>query len=181
VKRQGANEVDIVIREALPDDAEAIAHVMVTAMQSAFRGIVPEYCLEWPDSAANWKKTLTNGLDGGVFLDVAQAEDGLVVGYAMGGPSTTDTAYRGELIQLSVLPNYQRRGIGSLLVRHVARRLAAQGIHSMCVKVLRANPNRLFYERLGGQYVSEHPYDWDGVIFPMCVYGWTDTRQLIEG
>jgi ribosomal protein S18 acetylase RimI-like enzyme len=153
---------------------------MIAAMRSAFRGIVPQQNLEWPDSAANWKRGLTNGLGAGIFLDVAQTQDGLVIGYAMGGPSTVDPAYQGELIHIHVLPDYQRQGIGGLLVRHVARRLAAGGIHSMCVKVMHANPNRTFYERLGGHYVSEHPYDWDGVILPECVYGWADTRTLIE-
>jgi ribosomal protein S18 acetylase RimI-like enzyme len=170
----------ILVREAIPEDAEAIAEVMITAMRSAFQGIVPEHCLEWPDSAAKWKKTLANGFEAGVFLDMALAENGLVVGYVMSGPTQSDDLYRGEVLQLSVLPDYQRQGIGSLLMRHAASRLATQGIHSLCVKVMQINPNRIFYERLGGQYVSEHPYDWDGVIFSECVYGWADTRELVE-
>jgi hypothetical protein len=47
--------MDILVREAVPDDAEAIAKVMIAAMRSAFQGLVPEHCLECPDSAAEWK------------------------------------------------------------------------------------------------------------------------------
>jgi hypothetical protein len=66
-------------------------------------------------------------------------------------------------------------------VVHVADRLAAQGISSLRVEVLRANPNRGFYERLGARYLDEHPYEQDGVVLPMCVYGWADTRALRDG
>jgi GNAT superfamily N-acetyltransferase len=173
--------MDILIRDAVPDDAEAIAAVMINGMRSAFQGVVPDHCLQWPDSAANWKKALTEGFDAGEFLVVAQADDGTMVAYALGGLYHDDPVYRGELKQLNVLPAYQRQSIGGLLVRHVAGRLAEDGIHSMCVKVLRANPYRVFYERMGGQYVGEHPYDWDGVMMPECVYAWRDTQVLVKG
>jgi GNAT superfamily N-acetyltransferase len=172
---------NILVRGALVDDAEAVAGVMIAAMRSAFDGLVPQHCLEWPDSAADWKKSLTNGLGEGVFLDVAQAEDGRVVGYVMGRPRQGDPLYPGEVLHIHVLPNYQGQGIGGLLVRHTAKRLALQGIHSLCVKVLCVNPNRRFYERLGGEYVCEKPYDWDGVIFSECMYGWKDTQRLVDG
>ncbi len=168
------------MRAATVDDAETVANVMISAMRSAFDGLVPQHCLEWPDSAADWKKSLTNGLGEGVFLDVAQAENGLVAGYVMGGPTQGDPLYQGEVLHVNVLPNYHRQGIGGLLVRHVAQRLAAQGIYSLCVKVLCVNPYRRFYERLGGEYVREQPYDWDGVMMSECMYGWKDTKRLMN-
>jgi GNAT superfamily N-acetyltransferase len=172
--------MNILIREAVADDAEAIAAVMINGMRSAFQGVVPDRCLQWPDSAANWKKALMEGFDAGDFLVVAQADDGKRIAYALGGFYLDDPNYRGELKQLNVLPAYHRQGIGGLLLRHVAGRLAEDGIYSMCVKVMRANPYRVFYERLGGQYVSEHPYDWDGVMMSECLYGWQDTRELVK-
>jgi ribosomal protein S18 acetylase RimI-like enzyme len=161
------------------DDAEVLAEVMIAALRGAFQGIVPDHILEWPDSVTNWRRGFAEGFGDGVFLDVALADDGMVVGYVMGGLSG-DAAYQGEVISLMVLPTYQGKGVGGMLVRHVAKRLAERGIHSLCVKVIRSNPNRIFYERLGGQYVSEHPYDWDGVLMPECLYGWKDTRGLVE-
>ena len=102
-----------------------------------------------------------------------------VIGFAWGGPNTKDYEYDGELRQIAVLPAYQGRGIGRLLVCHVARYLIELGMHRMMVEVLRVNPNRLFYEHLGATYVSEHPYNWDGVILSSCVYGWADIRPLL--
>lgn len=173
--------MNILVRGAMPEDAEAIARVMIGAMRSAFDGLVPERNLEWPNSAADWKKTLTKGFEAGGFLDVAQAENGLVVGYVMSGPTQNNDLYHGEIMHIHVLPGYQGQGIGSLLMRHAASRLAVQGIHSLCVKVMCVNPNRVFYERLGGEYVREQPYDWDGVIFSECMYGWIDTQRLVDG
>jgi ribosomal protein S18 acetylase RimI-like enzyme len=121
-----------------------------------------------------------DGPDPGEVLLVA-AEEGVVVGYAIGEPCADDEVYRGQLTQLCVLPSHQRRSVGRLLLREVASRLAAQGIHSLRVGVLRVNPNRLFYERLGGQYLYDRELDWDGVLLPECVYGWRDTRRLLEG
>jgi ribosomal protein S18 acetylase RimI-like enzyme len=171
--------VDISIRDANPDDADSLAHVLISAMQGAFRGLVPEYCLQWPNSAANWRQSLTEGLGDDTFLIAAQTAD-TVVAYAMGGRSD-DPTYRGELKQLMVLPSHQRQGIGRLLACETARRLAALGIESMCVKVLKANPHRLFYERLGGVFVREAVYDWDGVPMPEYTYGWKDVQQLVDG
>jgi hypothetical protein len=56
-----------------------------------------------------------------------------------------------------VQPTYHRQCIGRLLLWDVAQKLAEQDVESLCVRVLKDNPNRSFYERLGGQYVSERP------------------------
>lgn len=170
--------MDITLREAAPDDAEALARIIVTAYEHAFRGLVPDQCLAFTEaeSAANWKRTLHDGLPDRDFMVVAQATDGIVAGYVWGGPHD-DPLYRGEIRQIAVLPAHQSKGIGRQLVCYVAQRLAdEQNIHSLRVSVLRINPNRAFYERLGGLYVSEHPYNWEGETFPECVYGWADTR-----
>jgi ribosomal protein S18 acetylase RimI-like enzyme len=172
--------MDISLRRALVSDADGLAHVLITANEHAFRGRVPDKCLEFAEaeSATNWRRTLSEGLPDGDFLVVAQTRTGKIVGYTWGGPNTKEVVYSGEIRQLSVEPNYQRRGIGRKLVCHVAQRLAEQGMFSMRVEVLHINPNRVFYERLGGTFVSEHPYDWDGVIFSSDVYGWSDTRSF---
>jgi ribosomal protein S18 acetylase RimI-like enzyme len=120
------------VREAVAEDAEAIARVMIDGMRSVFTGLVPDHLLEWPESVVGWRKTLTNDLNNGTFLDVAQAENGLVVAFVMGAPSQANPLYEGEVLQLNVLPQYQRQGIGRLIVGHAAKRLAKNGIHSLC-------------------------------------------------
>lgn len=174
--------MEIMLREVVATDASALAHVLITANDHAFRGRVPDQCLEFSEteSAANWQRTLSEGLPDKDFMIAAQALTGEMVGYAWGGPNTSDTVYAGELRQLSVLPAYQKRGIGRRLVCEVVHRLVEKSMGTMRVEVLHVNPNRAFYERLGGVYLSEHPYDWDGVKLTMCVYGWTDTTVFLR-
>lgn len=175
--------MDVALRDVVAGNAGALAHVLVTANEHAFRGRVPDQCLESTEaeSAANWQRFLAQGLPSGDLMVVAHTPAGTVIGYTWASPHPEDTVYRGEIRQLSVLPTYQRRGIGRRLVCHLARRLAEQHIDSLRVEVLRVNPNRIFYERLGGIFVAEHPYDWDGVTLASCVYGWADTRSLLVG
>ncbi len=171
----------IAIRDLTLDDITALAHILVTANEDAFRGLVPDHCVDFPEaeSAANWTRFLGGeGLPDGDFMVVAET-DGEVVGYIWGGPNDKEADYAGEIRQINVLPTYQGHGIGRQLVCYLARRLAQQNIHSLRVETLSINPNRFFYERLGGIFVSEFPYDWDGFTLPATVYGWADTRSLL--
>lgn len=171
------------IRDLTPDDIDALAHILVTANDATFRGLVPDACLEFTEaeSAANWRRFLLGegqGLPEGDCMLIAEV-DGQAVGYAWGGASDHEPEYAGELRQISVLPAYQGRGVGRQLVCEVARRLDAQGIRSMRVWAVCINPNRAFYERLGAVFVREFPFDWDGFATSGCVYGWADTMPLL--
>lgn len=174
--------MDISIRNVVSSDADALAHILVTAEEHVFRGLVPDKCLEFTEaeSAANWQTFFVEGMPKADFMIVAETATHQAVGYAWSGPTTNDTQYAGELRQISVLPAYQGFGIGRLLVADVARRLAEQNIYSLKVEVLQVNPNRLFYEHLGATFVSQHLYNWDGITLPACVYGWSDTRGLLS-
>ena len=173
--------MNITLRDLRPDDAALLAKFVVRANEHAFRGLVPDHLLEFSEaeSAANWQRTLNEGLPDGDFMIIAETEAGEAVGYGWGG-KYDDPLYHGELRQINVLPGYQGHGIGRLLLCQVAQRLAEQDIHSMRVEVLYINPNRAFYERLGGEFVAEGVWDWDGMLLPKYVYGWADTRALLE-
>jgi ribosomal protein S18 acetylase RimI-like enzyme len=172
--------VEITLRDILPGDAPTLAHILIAANEHAFRGRVPDQCLEFSEaeSTANWQRALTQGLPEGDFMLVAQTPVGEVVGYAWGG-AFDDATFQGELRQIMVLPTYQGQGIGSSLLCRVAERLLEQQIHNMRVEVLYVNPNRAFYERMGGVFLEEGLYDWDGVMLPRYVYGWEDTHALL--
>lgn len=170
------------IRDAIYDDAPALADTVIEPIVTTFRGRVPDQCLSWltrEESIANWQRWFQSDHSDGQFLLVAELLEGPVVGCALGGPQPDDPQFQGELYLLGVLSTHQRHGIGRHLVSTVATRLLQQGIPSMRVSVLMINPNRYFYERLGGQYVREQPYDWNGVLFSEAVYGWTNITRLL--
>jgi hypothetical protein len=63
----------ITLRPVTPDDANALAHVLITANETAFRGLVPDQCLTFTEaeSAANWRRFLAGeGLPDGDFAVV---------------------------------------------------------------------------------------------------------------
>jgi ribosomal protein S18 acetylase RimI-like enzyme len=174
--------VNYQVRDARIEDAPALADVVIIPIVTAFQGLVPDVCLTWltrEESIANWQKWFEDKEDDDRFLLVAELDSGLVIGCALGGPQADDPRFAGELFLLGVLPEYQGQNVGRSLVRAVAARLYDRGIWSMRVLVVSVNPHRLFYEKLGAQYVGEAPYDWNGVELTEVIYGWPDITFLL--
>jgi ribosomal protein S18 acetylase RimI-like enzyme len=72
--------------------------------------------------------------------------DGAVVGTVMGGYD----GHRGWIYSVAVLPQHQRRGIGTALIRHLESTLAALGCLKVNLQVRSTNAAVIaFYERLG--------------------------------
>ena len=175
-------EPNVVLRDVVAADAAALAHILITANNATYRGVVPPQCLIFTEalSAANWSRTLTSGLSPDEFIVIAESTTTReAVGYAWAGPCAKDAVQDAELKQIMLLPAAQRKGVGRFLLRYVAKRLSAQGLRGMRVDVLRVNPNRGFYERLGARFVSERDFDWDGVVLSMCTYAWPDMNALL--
>jgi ribosomal protein S18 acetylase RimI-like enzyme len=81
-----------------------------------------------------------------LFFVATRDEDGVVVGTALAGYD----GHRGWLYSLAVDPAARRHGIGTQLVRHAERQLAARGCPKLNLQVLRDKPEVLaFYEALG--------------------------------
>jgi GNAT superfamily N-acetyltransferase len=164
---------------------------LVSANESAFRGLVPDACLEWTaeQSAANWTRNFKDDgmLKDGECLYVAEVENGRVVGLASLGDvrpldkvdQPVDPVYAYELLVLNVDADWHRLGIGRQLVARAASELVAKDINHLLVRVLKDNPNRYFYERMGAVYLGSEPYNWDGYQTQQLIYGWTDTGKLV--
>jgi ribosomal protein S18 acetylase RimI-like enzyme len=65
-----------------------------------------------------------------------------------------------ELQSIYVLPDAQRRGIGSALLRLIAERLVADGSASMCVGYSPENPYKQFYLKHGAVELDPHWAVW---------------------
>lgn len=170
------------IREAISDDIPGIARVHVDTWRTAYIGIVPaEYLakLSYERSEARWRENLFGQGDAGFAL-VAEA-DGLVVGFAGGGPERDGIpGYDGELYALYVLASYQRRNIGQTLLHTAAQRLAADGFKAMLLWVLQENAQaRAFYEAMGGVWVDEKAITIGGAELIDVAYGWPDLHTWL--
>jgi GNAT superfamily N-acetyltransferase len=171
--------MDTSCRRALLSDAGAIAQVHVATWRTAYRGIVPQACLDSLDLNArkqNWAEWL--GRDG-VAVFVAEAE-GRLCGFIAGGRLREPVGDCDcEIYAIYVLADAQRRRIGSGLMSLLASDLAAKGFARPAVWVLAANPSRHFYTRLGAQPIAEKPIEIGGVELVEVAYGWENMDPLL--
>ena len=90
-----------------------------------------------------------------------------------------DPDYRAEIYGLYVHPMFQRQGVGRALVAASARYLI-ENLHldTLLIWVMAANPNRKFYEHLGGKAVREKIKEIGGQMVPEVGYGWEEILRL---
>lgn len=178
----------VAIRAALASDAEAMGHVFVDSFRAAHRGQMPNWLLDtrtYDDSSSNWKRTVSQpGV--GEHINVAVL-DGIIAGVGMVGPAlpwAPDEARRssactGECYALYVAPSAQGKGVGSLLLRTLARRLIDDGVERLLVGVLSANDRGCkFYSSLGGIVLGERTIVDEGIHLDEYVYVWDDLHLL---
>lgn len=181
----------IAIRRARPADAAAIGAVHVAAWRSTYPVILPNDYLSRLSArrqAAHYESAIRNGL--GVHVATASGLDAgpvggppRVVGYVTCGPARPLPAGSaglgdGEIETLYVLDDWRERGLGRRLMRAAAAHLAATGCQSAFVWVLRDNPSRWFYERLGGRVAAEATVRVAGTSVVQVAYVWPSTEKL---
>ena len=174
----------MIIREAVLEDARAIAHVRVASWRTTYRGKLPKEYLEAMDIdtyTGAWEGILqARGAQG--YTYVAEDVGGQIKGFAVGGWNRTEgTAYQGELYAIYLLKEAQRGGTGRRLAGWVAQRLQREGFNSMMVWVMADNPARRFYQKLGGRFVMERESFIGGTRVREVAYGWEDLLPLIGG
>ena len=182
----------ITVRRARPGDAAAIGAVHVAAWRSAYPGILPDGYLarlSAPRQAAYYESAVRSGV--GVHVATASGADlgapgggARVVGFVTGSPARegrwSDPPAEGEIETLYVLDDWRERGLGRRLMRAAASHLAACGCCSAFVWVLRANPSRWFYERLGGRAAAEATIQVAGVPVVQTAYVWSPIEKLVQ-
>ncbi|HTV14935.1 MAG TPA: GNAT family N-acetyltransferase [Acidobacteriaceae bacterium] len=168
------------IRLANSNDAQRIAWVHLESWKTTYPGIIAQAYIDGlkvEDGVARWQDRLTQA-DGPIVF-VVEDEAG-VFGFAAGGAIMHPVdGFDGELGAIYLLATHQKRGAGAALVRRVAGALAERGFKSMVVWVLKANPSRGFYERMGGVLVAEQGIEIGGETLPEVAYGWKDVRELV--
>ena len=175
------------IREAYQGDAAAMARVIVDSYRNAHRDHIPAESLmkfTYEESERNWARALrelSGSSERRECIYVAEDDAGNLIGVAMGGPERSNhPLFTGEIYILYLLPEYHRQGIGRRLTGQIVRRLVEWKMHSLIIRVLKANiPARRFYEALGGQLVLEEQIEEDGVVLEQVAYGWMDASRLL--
>ena len=191
----------ITIRRARPTDAAAIGAVHVAAWRSAYPGILPDGFLSRlsiPRQTAHYDNAIRSGA--GVHVAIASGADlgrgggpARIVGFVTDGPARDfvgggptrpiipgESLGDGEIETLYVLDDWRERGIGRRLMRAAAAHLASAGCRSAFLWVLRDNPSRWFYTRLGGKHVAEATIQVGGSPVVQTAYVWEPIEKLAQ-
>jgi ribosomal protein S18 acetylase RimI-like enzyme len=180
------------VRRARPVDAAAIGAVHVAAWRSAYPGILPDRylaALSVPRQAAYYEAAIRGTT--GVYvatasgLDVPAGASARVIGFATAGRARLreiggQRLAEGEIETLYVLDDWRDRGVGRRLMRAAGAYLAENGCRSVYLWVLRDNPSRWFYERLGGRAMAEGLVQVGGRGVPQTAFVWDPIERLLE-
>jgi len=171
----------VVLRPALPRDADAIARVHVETWQSAYAGLVPaDYLarMSVARSSPQWHRAAARAEKGN---DLVVAEiDEEVIGFVSFGPTRTpEMPYSGEVYALYVAIDWQGEGLGRRLLATALEALAKEGHRGAMVWVLAANPARFFYEAMGGARAGERKEAFAGTDLEELAYGWPDLESWL--
>jgi len=168
----------MVIRPGTQSDLEAVATIKVANWADTYRELIPPDVLASFLDRAHAVEDLRAAIEqpDAHFL-VAEDSAGKLIGFSL--------AYLDEkpdpwLESLHVGARGRGRGVGTALMREVARAIRARGLNSMRLGVVKGNrgAGRL-YLRLGASLIGVEPAAWArGVDHEL--YRWADLTRLLE-
>jgi ribosomal protein S18 acetylase RimI-like enzyme len=179
-RAQWAEMSAITIRAARPGDARRIARLDVETWRAAYAGILATpflVGLSTPRREIGWATVIEREPRD---VRVAVGGDGEVVGFGSCGRNRDSAEHAGEVFTLYVAPDWQNQGIGRALLLALFERLVAQGCVSAIIWVLRDNPGRFFYRRLGGREVRHKHFVVGGKRSEAAGYVWPDLQRYLE-
>lgn len=169
------------VRPAIMADAPAIARIDVETWRASYAGILPDKYLVKLSEAE--RRRLWTGDVAQHPGDVLVATDrlGRIRGFGSCG-ATRDRmlSFTGEVYALYVAPDHQGSGIGRDLLLALFARLRQRKLDSALVWVLRDNPARFFYERLGGKLTCRRRLPFAGTALDAVAYGWHDLAAALK-
>ena len=136
----------VTVREATPDDADAIAHVHVETWRAAYGAVLPAAAFDPAARRRWWREVLARGNASGW---VAEAR-GTLVGFASTGVARDEPADVGELYAIYVLPESWGTGAGRALIERAEQSLRGAGFREAMLWVLEGNERAERFYRAAG-------------------------------
>jgi ribosomal protein S18 acetylase RimI-like enzyme len=170
---------EITIRAARPGDAGNIARLDVETWRTTYAGILAAPYLVGLSAERRQQGWMNVIQSEPRDVRVAVDAGGNIVGFGSCGRSRADVEFAGEVFTLYVGPDWQNCGIGRRLLLSLFARLVAQDCTSAIIWVLRENPSRFFYQRLGGAPVCRRTLAVGGKRIDATGYGWRDLPRFL--
>jgi L-amino acid N-acyltransferase YncA len=170
---------EITIRAARPGDARRIARLDVETWRAAYAGILATGFLVGLSAQRRelgWASVIEREPRD---VRVAVDNDGNIQGFGSCGRCRRGAQFGGEVFTLYVAPDWQNQGIGRGLLFALFERLVAQECRSAIIWVLRDNPGRFFYRRLGGREVQHKVFAVGGKRVEAAGYAWYDLPRFL--
>ena len=144
------------VRTADERDAEEVLRVINESNREVYRAIIPAEHFREPVLTGEEFETLA-----GRMTFFVHEREGRVVGVAALEDRGDQT---GQVHWVYVLPGWQRRGVGTALVRHIEGEAATMGMRRLLVvTAMGAHWARVFYQKLGYRPVEEEDTPEGGV------------------
>ncbi len=177
-------------RVATVEDVPTIVKINVDTWRTAYKSIFPPEFLQnlsYKEKEIRWQERFNNR-EKEEFIFIAETDSKKIVGFSMCSLEQSDrtlkipgvSKYMGELMAIYILQEYQRKHIGTKLVKLIVKRLLENNIKTMIVWVLKDIPYRKFYEILEGKYIGEKMLEYGGVSYSTIAYGWNDIRLILD-
>jgi ribosomal protein S18 acetylase RimI-like enzyme len=170
---------EITIRAARPGDARRIARLDVETWRAAYAGILTTSFLVGLSTQRRehgWAAVIEREPRD---VRVAVDSDGNILGFGSCG-RCRDGKFAGEVYTLYIAPDWQNQGIGRRLLLALFERLVDQACGSAIIWVLRDNPGRFFYRRLGGREVQHRMFNVGGKRIEAAGFAWHDLPRFLE-
>ena len=171
----------MIIREANKNDLSSIGKVQVDSNRSTYIEIMPEKYLNnlsYESKASEWDEKLFN-VNSKQFMYVAENDDANIVGFASGSLVRTNDLFEREIYSIYILKEFQRKGIGQLLIKAIITKFIECNVSSMLLWTLKDNPSQSFYKHLGGKIVDKRLINRGGKELQQIAYAWEDITCIL--
>lgn len=169
------------IRRAASADAEAIANIHVKSWKNTYTDLVDEEDLSnmtYENRRTLWEAVLQMQRKEQCTFVIMNEKD--IVGFVSGGPERTKRFdYDSEIYTIYLLPEYQRKGLGAMLLKAFVEEMKVHGYESLLVWVLTQNPSSRFYERYDAKPVGEEETTIGEGTYQETAYGWESINELL--
>ncbi|WP_188207039.1 GNAT family N-acetyltransferase [Alkalibacillus aidingensis] len=168
------------VRKATVEDAEKVAKVHDQTWKWTYEPIIQKDDLQQVTSfeykKIMWETTLRSPHH---HVFVVETENGDIVGLISGGKERTGNfTYDGEIYQIYILPEYQRKGYGQRLLLAFVEECEEVGYQSLLVWILTDNPYGQFYVNLGAKKVEAENVTIGKGTYEETAYGWESIQTL---